>query len=671
MVPRMKRALWLWLWPLMLTESPRAAAPPSPLPEAWRQVQTIEVAGAGLVKVSLPLETLDAARAGLEDLRLLDAEGKEIPYLIERPLQSAATVFPARSFEARIRGDTTVLTLETGQIQPVEELMLETPARRFVTSARVEASTDSETWRAIQTEAPLFDYGDGARKLGIPLPPGAWPKLRITVSNGPAAIAFTGAKVRVTAPETAPALPYGLEIREREEFGDRTRLVLRAEGSHATLADVEIAATDLLFTRTVTLAYPNVVENEVREVPLARGTIYRVEVPGQPASSNLVFALDVTVPARELILTVDNGNSPPLNVTAIRARRRPVYVSWLLTRPGVHHLLSGNATCPAPRYDLSGMPSAAKGTLVVPRRVSPLATNDNFRAKEVLPEAATEGSALDVARWGFRKRVTVSGPGIQQLELDPETLAGSGAELRDARLIQNGKQVPFVIERSSLIRRIPLPAERKDDPQRPTVSHWVLKLPFAALPLRQITCECDAPYFKRDAALSEQVPDERGNPYRAHLGGAAWVRDLNQERSPLPLPIQGGVRTATLFVDIENGDNPPLALARFMASYAVTRLLFKASGTGELWLYYGNREVASPRYDIDLIARQLLSAEKQKPTLAVAEVLPAGLRSRQPESGAQNYLLWGVLGLAVVVMLAIVSRLLPKPGGAGPNSGTE
>ena len=649
----------------MIAGSLRAAAPPAALPEAWRWVQTVDIDGAGLVKMSIPLPTLDAARAGLEDLRLLDADGKEVPYLIERPVQSVATIFPVRSFEARIRGDTTIITLETGQSQPVEELILETPARHFVTSARIEASGDGATWRPIQTEEPIFDYPDGARRLGIRFPPGVWKQLRVTVSNRPSAIAFTGAKVRVTAPETAPAVPYGVEIREREEFGDRTRFVLRAEGAHATLADVEIIAADLLFTRAVTLACQNVVEGEVREVSLAPGTIYRVEIPGQPASSNLVFAMDAAVPARELILTVQNGSSPPLNVTSIRARRRPVYLSWLLVRPGVHYLLCGNAACPAPRYDLAAMPSAAKGTLAVPRLVSALASNGNFHAKEVLPEAAVEGTTLEVAKWGFRKRVTLTGPGIQQLELDLETLAGSGPALRDVRLVQNGKQVPFVIERASLTRRIPLTAERKDDPKRTTVSHWVVKLPFAALPIQQIHCESDAPYFKRNAALSEQVPDERGNRYQAHLGEVAWVRDLNQEKTPLPIPVQGGLRTDTLALDVENGDNPPLALSHFTASYAVVRLMFQASGNSDLWLYYGNPDAGSPRYDIDLIAAQLLSAEKQKPTLAVAEVLKAGLRSRPPAAGAQNFILWGVLGLAVIVMLVIISRLLPKPGGSG------
>jgi hypothetical protein len=53
----------------------------------------------GLVKLSLPVETLDAARAGLEDLRLQDDAGSEVPYLIARPAPAARISQSAKSFQ--------------------------------------------------------------------------------------------------------------------------------------------------------------------------------------------------------------------------------------------------------------------------------------------------------------------------------------------------------------------------------------------------------------------------------------------------------------------------------------------------------------------------------------------------------------------------------------------
>ena len=55
------------------------------LPGEWRHEQHFTVSAPGLVRFNLPVETLDAARSGLEDLRLYDEEGNELPYLVDRP----------------------------------------------------------------------------------------------------------------------------------------------------------------------------------------------------------------------------------------------------------------------------------------------------------------------------------------------------------------------------------------------------------------------------------------------------------------------------------------------------------------------------------------------------------------------------------------------------------
>ena len=83
---------WLWIFVLVLC-IPAAAAN---LPSDWRHEQSFDVSNAGLVKISLPVETLDAARPALEDLRLYDGAGNEVPYFIQRPAPEAD--FSACSF---------------------------------------------------------------------------------------------------------------------------------------------------------------------------------------------------------------------------------------------------------------------------------------------------------------------------------------------------------------------------------------------------------------------------------------------------------------------------------------------------------------------------------------------------------------------------------------------
>ena len=116
------------------------------LPSDWRREQSFELSTNGLVKLSLPVETLDSARPGLEDLRLFNEEGNEIPFLISRPAPSPKIVQSARSFQVALNPVNTVLTLETGLAQPLEGVTLETPANNFIKAVRVESSDDGNRW---------------------------------------------------------------------------------------------------------------------------------------------------------------------------------------------------------------------------------------------------------------------------------------------------------------------------------------------------------------------------------------------------------------------------------------------------------------------------------------------------------------------------------------------
>jgi len=62
-----------WLYLLALVSGWSAAA--ASLPAGWKYQQQFDVAGPGLVKLSLSPETLDVARPSLEDLRLYDNAG--------------------------------------------------------------------------------------------------------------------------------------------------------------------------------------------------------------------------------------------------------------------------------------------------------------------------------------------------------------------------------------------------------------------------------------------------------------------------------------------------------------------------------------------------------------------------------------------------------------------
>ena len=651
-------ALVIGAWSLVIS-----SAIATDFPVAWKNIQPVTVEKTGLVKLSIPLETLDAARPALEDLRLYDFAGRETPFFIERPRQSPKIIKPAKNFRVVLAGNTTIATMDTGIGTLINAIALETPAREFLKGVTLEGSNDGKIWQAIARNEPVFRQSDGASKLRLSFAPAAWTQLRITLDDRRAApIPLTGAQLFAAELTPAPAEPLDVKITERDELPGQTRFTLQSSGARVTLAGIEIETPEQLFTRRVTLAYRTYIDNEVRENEIARGLIYRIALEGQPAATNLVFAEDTPIPNRELILTIHNGDSPPLPVSAIRATRRPLFISWLVSQPGTFHLLSGNPACPSPQYDLSQLPRNVSGTIVQLLERPALGANPAWHPTDALPEVGESGTAIDLAKWKFRKRIELGTVGVQQLELDLETLSRANPFFSDLRVIRGGTQQPYLLERTSFVRNFTPAAEKLTDPKRPTVTRWSLRLPDTALPVSELACETDAPFFRRDTIVSEDISDERGDLHTVCRGSVSWLRASGGKKTTLRIPLSGPITTDKLVLEFDNGDNAPLELKEFKLSYRATRILFKAAPGADTFLYFGNRDATSPRYDLELVAPQLLAAEKTKAKLGPAEQLKkSSWIEHERFQGTGSWIFWIALGGVVIVLLIVIARLLPKP----------
>lgn len=625
----------------------------------WQYRQEFELSAPGLVKLSLPAETLDVARPDLADLRLADEAGAEVPYRLEQPQPAGLLVQPARSFHVVLRPETTVIRLETGLAQPLGGVTLITPAREFIKAVRVEGSTDGQQWKELVTGQPIFRQPAGASQLRIALPRGVWPWLQLTVDDRASPpVPFTGAEVEAAEAEPAPTEPVPVRIAQRIETPGETRLVLDLGAAHLRLAELSLDSAEPLFRRPVTLSVRQVQDNVVRERVLATNTVYRVALPGQPPAACLAVPLDLAVPSRELVLTVHNGDSPPLQIRGVQVRRRPVYLVFLATGPGRFQLFSGHPLCPAPRYDVAGQSLDLSRAPLVSARLSPALPNPAYQPADRLPQVQDTGPVVDVAGWRYRKPVQLERPGVQHLELDLEVLAQAQSTLADLRLVRAGRQVPYVIERTWLTRPVKPEVSGADDPKQPQISRWRLKLPQPRLPVRWLSCASATPLFRRHLVLYEEPTDERGGRYRRTLGRAWWEKSPERPVQTLTLALELAPETDTLWLETHNEDNPAIVLTDFELAYPVTRLLFKTSATNETWLYYGQPQAAPPRYDLSLVADQLLRAEQFRATLGPQQPLK---KPAWTEATRGGLLLWIVLGLVVVALLLLISRLMPKP----------
>src|SRR5208282_4189685 len=165
--------------------------------------------------LGLPVETLDAARPALEDLRLYDDADNEVPYLIERPVPVVKVVQNVKSFHVSLTPSNTVIVLETGLTQPLDDVTLETPTGSFIKPVRVEGSTDLKRWQTLEQGQPIFRQTDGVNRLHVSFPTGTWPWLRLTVDDQRTPpIPFIGAHIRVAVTEPAPTVWFPVTIAE-------------------------------------------------------------------------------------------------------------------------------------------------------------------------------------------------------------------------------------------------------------------------------------------------------------------------------------------------------------------------------------------------------------------------------------------------------------------------
>jgi uncharacterized protein DUF3999 len=639
-----------------------ASAAAANLPSDWQRVQSFEVSTAGLVKINVPVETLDAARPALEDLRLYDEAGNEVPYLIERFAQVAKSAQVVKGFQVSLSASTTVITLETGLAQPLDGVTLESPAQDFIKAVQVESSEDGNHWQPLAQGQPIFRQPDGASHLQISLPPTSSKWLRLTVDDGRSPpVPFTGALVHPAMGEPAPGEFISATITERDESPGETRLELSLGAANLSVASIQLETPEPLFMRQVSVAFPEMSEDSISEETIGHGTVYRVAVEGQPPSENLSVPLDSLVSSRELFLLIKNGSSPPLPISAVRVERRPVYLAFLARQLGTFKLLTGNARCDAPRYDLAALGMNLKDVAVSPVKISPPSDNPDFRAADVLPGLEVTGAALDVSEWKFRKPVKIfRGGGAQQIEPDLDVLAHARPDFEDLRVLDGGNQVPYIIQRTSISRALTPSVTSTKDAKDPTLSRWIIKLPQSGLPIARLTCVSPTPLFERSLSLYEELTDERGDKYRHVLGGATWTQIPESQSKEFTLTLDSTLQSDTLFLETDNGDNPPIELEKFTAFYPVTRILFKAKPDDQFFLYYGNPRVSSPSYDLSLVAGQLLAAEKNVASLFAEEQLRNSSWYGDQMPGQGGVLFWGILALVVAVLLFIISRLLPK-----------
>jgi Protein of unknown function (DUF3999) len=334
--------------------------------------RAIAVPGPGRVVVTLDAAVYEGARADLGDLRVIDAAGTEVPYLVEHVADEAERPIQQPRISNRVftRGQQARATLDFGAPTLKSQLTLSLSGDNFRRRVTVEGrARGDERWETLTDSAYVFAVPassaarhDAARYETVLLPENNFPLLRVTVHNGPDdpdKVEILGASTR-PAPRRRPReVPLTPRLTRREDApAQETILTLDLGARHQPFRGLRLDVSDAAFFRGV------VVEARVDPEParggdpapplawryLGEGAIYRY---GEAGETREGLRLDLCGRERVLRLRIRNRDDRPLAIAGVTALV-PVERLAFEAGPGAQYRLRyGDPRLSPPSYDLA------------------------------------------------------------------------------------------------------------------------------------------------------------------------------------------------------------------------------------------------------------------------------------------------------------------------------
>jgi hypothetical protein len=635
-------------------------------PADWPLQLPIETPRQGWVRVELPVESLARTRPDRSDLRVVGPDGREVPWRLYRagggdPRQAA---LEAGSITSRIEGRRSILEFDTRTDRVLSGLLLVTPAAGFFKAATLEA-TQGQGWERIVSGVPVYQDYRGATDLRLDFVPGAWTRLRLILDDrrsppipvrSVVLLATTGAPVEVTSMAVA--------LRARSEEPGRTRLQVDLGAAGLDVAWIELDTPEPLFTRPVRILAERVAGDALQVAELGRSVVHRLPGDAATAEDNRRIRVERNIPTREIVLEIENGDSPPLAVGALRVGLHAQRLEFWSAGSGVYRLLGGNGFASVPQYDISRLLLPAElGVITVVAR-EPWTANPGYREPGVGHASLGVGAVFEPKGWRHHRTLRVGGAGTVELELPPDVIAASRSDLGDLRIVRDGRHVPYVIDPQGLWRRLPLTVSV--EPVGAKSRRSLLRLDSAGSHAPAAVVRLDTPQaaFVRLVRWFEVRQTRDGRRWTNELAAAEWRRVPGAVVQPLQLIPGRRPEGGTTWVEIDDGDNPPLPGLTAQAEYETRRLLFLSIDDGAMELHYGNPDAAPPRYDLALLADRLNASSRTAASLGPDAVRGSIWGEAVVSGPALQIVFWAVLGVVVVVLFAVIRRMLPEaPGG--------
>jgi hypothetical protein len=617
------------------------------------------------------------ARGGVTDLRLFDASGREVAYLlvdnpaVEPTWREATAILPVAPVETE-KEKTSGFEADLGQPLTIDRFRIDGISPPYLKRLRLEGSGDRARWTVLVGEGTVFDLPDSRlRQTELSFAAGSYRYVRVTwddarsarIAQAPRVAARETTAAAIRAPLTTP-----VAFERRPSEPGRSRFHVRLPGGRLPVAALHLDVAGGRVLREAEVYEARLAGGEAVPTLIGRGTLKRVE-QGSLAAAALRVRIEAPIEA-ELDLVVDDGDNPPLDVRAITVEFAELPWIYFEAPEGALTARYGSASLPAPQYDLeAARPALRIDTVAEARWGEPRTRTADESAAGAAPPLPTVGAPVETNTFRFIRDIPAGDAGLAAVRLDEAALAhsnGVSARFSDIRVIDTGnRQIPYLVERASEPLSIVLsPAKLSTRPSalgasRASESVYRIDLPYERLPSPRLIISTSARVFRRPLrVVVERDPDRRRrDPWIETIGTRTWLH-ADQDRPPSALVMVLPTVDAThVLLIVEEGDNTPLPISGVRLLLPAYRLrLFRAQGQ-PLRLAYGRADLAAPSYDLALLAPRVLG-------VSAADVSPGPERDQRAGGAAaivSPRLFWGILIGTVIVLLGLIARLIRRP----------
>lgn len=329
-------------------------------PARWQFVKTVNVVpGSEMVAIELDRETLGSSREDLGDLRLRDADDREVPYALHvRRKIDRREVLTARSFDRATRSQTTEIAIDLGESGAAHnEVAISTGGESFRRPVRVFGSDTGDNWALLVQNEFLFRFqspGFDVDESSVRYPESRRRYLRVEVDADSASedeapsIDSVSVSLAVEAKARDTEIPlFGIGGREatRERGRAASKFVFDLE-AQLPVRGLRLDALNPAFSRPYRLEVPG----DLRPRTVSTGKLTREAEQDEPF-------LTIEFPeafASRLSLIVTDDRNPPLEfaLVSILLAAREVFFDASECRPPFR-LEFGNSAAQSPHYDFA------------------------------------------------------------------------------------------------------------------------------------------------------------------------------------------------------------------------------------------------------------------------------------------------------------------------------